>query len=1057
MTKSISIILAEQSAVCCFQTLIIFMFLGSVSLSIAANDPNEPYRGASLSGTNTYAQVQPTGSTFTLKNGTLTLTGNQGGVLFNSTARNPRMTLSSDEGDVTLVLQKGTFDGSIALGGNNYSSTLMVGAGATSNRPTVTLNGNLMGSNDGFSHVRTNGANLVITGAVGDSHYIGLLSALNGNINLTKDSGQHQVEIVRVASGMEIFSQTRLVIRYLDLYNGATVRGGSEIHINGVIGSTENRMRPGSLLTAEVSIFFLDPHHTRTGGIQEASGTIRAGANIGTYGNTFRSYDIMQGSGHLTIEAGGSIGGRTITADRISAGGTLVAGTDISSPSEISVDGPFSLTPNKTLTGTTIKAGLIAAGEVADIPGVSTPSRIEAGRMMVVRDAQGSTGNFTIHNGSFSITGTSGVGNAEYGAGGALISHNEAAWVGGNLDVNNNGASSFTTLGVGGTVRIGGGQLSGDTLKASGITLHNGIDANINSLTLSAPGTGMLQIGSSEDYKADNSAVKIATVNIKNVTLNGRDLNVGAGAGQAGAAISKFVINSTPGNLIDGNINVGHNGLLALGSNDVSSLRGLASKNGIANTTAILGVYAPVILGKNLNVDSDYDNLLQTNNSAKSVQRAGNDINFSNNSFLVIDGSQKGVNYTGKALPTASLSDDIPGAISSSSSTNAHVSGDSKIYIDHVTPGHTYVALGKNIVTTYQGSAWSGNNLFSSNPLLGLERLGNGMEGQFGVKEHAPEVKRISASGGVARMARAASEAMETAIFHRIKLGEEDLYRRSFALWALPIYEHIHHFGLDAGEGSYGYDGGIGGLAIGGDYSWENMLRVGLAFNIGAGYARSHGDAVTKNNLDFWGIGAYAVWKPSQFSLDADLNFSFSYDKLKQELPKEISRSELKADEQSWSMGAGLRAQYEFDTDYVIIRPHAGFRYFHLDSSPYDVSLNGQDVLHAHRAYQNVWTFPMGIVFTKNFKIADDYEITPLINLKVIPASGDIYVKNEIVYAGAHKGEELSTQVMDSITYGGRAGLEFRAGDFSLGVNYQAQFGSHTTNQGVFGVLRYEF
>lgn len=387
------------------------------------------------------------------------------------------------------------------------------------------------------------------------------------------------------------------------------------------------------------------------------------------------------------------------------------------------------------------------------------------------------------------------------------------------------------------------------------------------------------------------------------------------------------------------------------------------------------------------------------------------------------------------------------------------VAGGAKIYIDNVTPGYTYIALGKNITTLYaDATAWSGYNLMSSNPLLGLMRLGDGKEGQFGVVQKAPHATQMTTSSGVPRMSRAASEVMESAIYHRIRLGREDLHRRNFALWALPLYEHINEFNMDGGDSSYGYEGGIGGLAVGCDYTWANAFRLGMALNIGTGYAASTGEvATTKNHLDFWGLGAYAVWKPGAISIDADIDFTSSYNKLKQDLPAGLPAPEVRADIPAWALGASLRLQYEFDTDWLIIRPHAGVRYFHLETSPYDVTMAGQNVIRAHRSYQNVWTFPIGIVFTKNFVIGDGYELTPIINLKAIPASGDTYVKNSIRYTGSHRDLEYDTQVMDDITWGGRAGLEFRAGDFNIGINYTVQFGIHTSNQGVFGVLRYEF
>lgn len=1034
---------------------LLFGFSLAPSPAGATNDPNGTYSGTSLSGNNTYAQIVTTSrsGSFEYSNGTLTLTGNNG-ALISSTGRTPRFSLSSDSGNATLVLQKGTFSGTLSLGGTGQS-TVIVGTGATSNRPTVTIDGNIGSISGSASRVVTNGANLVVNGTVGSGNApFNEMYAQNGNIRLM-GGNQHMVTTVRVVSGMEVFSQARLTIRDLDIQNGGKVTSNLDVHINGVLGSTANRMQAGSLLESRGNIYFLDPHQLGDGGIQNASGTIRAGGDIGTYSSAYRAYNVQQGSGHLTIEAGGSIGVRNLTADSITAGGTIVAGVDRTS-GQISVSGPFAITPAKTLTGTNVKASLIAAGEVTDFAGVSTPSRFEAGRLMAVRTDidGGSTGNFTLHNGSFSITGTGAVGNAEYAADGSLVAHSEAAWVGGRMDVNNNGASRFTTMGVAGAARIGGGSLSGDTLSAASLTLHNGINASINTVSV---GQGAMQIGAAADSAAATD-VRIGTLR-----QNGQGLLVGAGAGQAWGAVGSLVPAGGAGSPTDGDITVGHNGRLAVGTRETAGLKAIAARAGINDSTAVLGVFSPLVLGANLAVDHETSVPGASRSAARlaavSGRAATGPVSFSSNSLLVIDGAKTGVNYANPAVPTRELPASVPGAISTAAPAATTVPGGAKIYIDHVTPGHTYVALGRNITTSYaDDTAWNGANLLSSNPLLGLTRLGDGMEGQFSVTEKAPHTKSVGVASGVPRLSRAASESMESAIYSRIKLGEEDLYRRSFALWALPLYESIDHFGLDGGNESYGFRGGVGGLAIGGDYTWNNTLRAGISLNMGAGYVKSTGEvSSTRNSATFWGVGAYGVWKPGAFSLDAEVDLTSVYNKVTQDLPSGLDASEMKADIQALSLGMSLRAEYEIDTKYVDLRPHFGVRYLHMVSEPFDATLNGEEVLHGNRTHQNIWTLPFGIVFTKDFKLENGFEITPLLNLKAIPALGDTYARTSVRYAGAHSDQEFDSQVMDDITWGGRAGVELRTGNFTAGLNYVAQFGEHTANQGLFGVLRYEF
>lgn len=823
-----------------------------------------------------------------------------------------------------------------------------------------------------------------------------------------------------------------------DTISGAAIHvGGSFVNAKTITGTTSISGDHDVMASERIA-----------GGAVSAVNNIIAPAISGSSisaGNDIVARNISGGA----VEAKRDISTINITANSAKAGRNLIAGTAPVAGQIRLQSANKAISPTGTIIANNISAPLVAAGELKSRSGAS--SRVEAANMLIVKNEgdAASTGNFTLRNGSFAFSGTNPVGNAEYRGDGSIIAHNEAAWIGGDMSVNNNAKSSFTSLGVKGMARIAGGELSGEKLNASSARLHNGIEADIANLNLVQSG-GSLQIGSQTDTAPKTVA------RISRLFLNGGDLQVGAGTGLASAAIERFVGNGGSGNQINGDITVGHNGLLALGGGSPAHLESLATAAGMDRSAAVLGVFSPMIAAGALNADSAWS--MPEARRAK-MGRAARQIGFSYNSFLAIDGGAAGVNYGGSPVPTAKLAADAPGAISAATPAVANVQSGAKIYIDRVTPGHTYVALGRNIQTVYEDdTAWNGTNLQNSNPLLGLERLGDGMEGQFSVVEKAKAAKVIGVTSGVPRMARSASETMEDAIYHRIRLGHEDLYRRNFALWALPIYESISHFGFDGGEESYGYRGGLGGIAIGADYTWQNTLRTGIALNMGAGYAQSTGELeTTRNNLNFWGAGVYGVWKPGDFSLDADVNFTSVYNKIRQELSDDFAGSEIKADIPAWSLGMGLRAQYEIVTDWITLRPHAGARYFHLETSPYDMSLNGQDVIRSYRAYQNVWTFPFGIVFTHNFKLDNGYEITPLVNLKAIPASGDIYMKNAIRYAGSHKDMEFDTQVMDAITWGGRAGVEFRAGDFTAGINYTAQFGSHTSNQGVFGVLRYEF
>ena len=117
----------------------------------------------------------------------------------------------------------------------------------------------------------------------------------------------------------------------------------------------------------------------------------------------------------------------------------------------------------------------------------------------------------------------------------------------------------------------------------------------------------------------------------------------------------------------------------------------------------------------------------------------------------------------------------------------------------------------------------------------------------------------------------------------------------------------------------------------------------------------------------------------------------------------------------------------------------------------------GQTVLYGDSFAQNIWTFPIGVSFTKDYEFTNGWKAKLLLDLNVIPATGDIKAKSKIRFSGLGQEAELDTKMMDYITYGGIAGIEFGNDSISFGVNYSGQFGAESSAHAVFGTLRYEF
>ena len=330
---------------------------------------------------------------------------------------------------------------------------------------------------------------------------------------------------------------------------------------------------------------------------------------------------------------------------------------------------------------------------------------------------------------------------------------------------------------------------------------------------------------------------------------------------------------------------------------------------------------------------------------------------------------------------------------------------------------------------------------------------------------------RIAVAGAVPQMAMAANNAAGAAITQRTSIAQPDgngmqsvslnkadgVNKKGAALWIMPLYQGQNAWGMEAGNFDLKWHGGLGGVALGGDYTFDNALRAGIAFNIGGGYAEGEGDlAKTTNSFNFWGLGAYAGWAVENFGITADVNYTSTYNKVKQELPGAMQMRDLKSDITAYALSSGLRAEYKFNTQYVDIIPHLGVRYMYVNTDSYDVKSNGT-VMHGDETSQNIWTFPIGVTFSKQVETGNGWYVKPSLDLGVLPATGDIDAKSKIRFTGTGTKAELDTRTMDYMSYTGGLGLDFGNNNLSFGLNYNIQASEHTTSHGVFGTARYEF
>lgn len=332
---------------------------------------------------------------------------------------------------------------------------------------------------------------------------------------------------------------------------------------------------------------------------------------------------------------------------------------------------------------------------------------------------------------------------------------------------------------------------------------------------------------------------------------------------------------------------------------------------------------------------------------------------------------------------------------------------------------------------------------------------------------------RIAFAGAVPQMTRMASDAGTNAVVNRLGFANPadgaqamnaegkivDRNTTGFALWIAPLWQSQHGWGMEADNLDYGFNGNLGGVSLGADYTFENAIRAGITFNIGGGYAESSGGDLnsTENRMSFWGLGAYAGWNYENFGLMADVSYTSTWNDLKQDMDSRMGMGDLEADVQASAISAGLRAEYKLETSVLDVIPHIGVRYMSLNTWGFDAESNGGTVLEGDGFHQDIWTFPVGVTFTKDFTLDSGWSFKPSIDFSVIPAAGDIKAKQDVAFTGLPGSYEVETQMMDYLTWQGGVGLEMGNDTMSFGVNYTLQAGQHTTGHGVFGSFRYEF
>ena len=357
----------------------------------------------------------------------------------------------------------------------------------------------------------------------------------------------------------------------------------------------------------------------------------------------------------------------------------------------------------------------------------------------------------------------------------------------------------------------------------------------------------------------------------------------------------------------------------------------------------------------------------------------------------------------------------------------------------------TDAATNTPIYTVYHKA----NNLF-------LEKIVQNTQGAA-----ADQAARMGEFGGAAETALVATSTTYDAVAGRFGMGQQAGTMtianngQGSGLWVTPVYKSHESDGFDADGLGFGSDITLYCVALGGDVTLANGVRVGAMFNVGSGDADGHGAAsVVSNDFDYFGGSIYAGYAIDNFSIVGDISYTTIDSDV--ESNTEVGKTSTSFD--TTALSVGVTGQYSLKVAEMDVTPHAGMRFTRIDMDDYTIeSADFGKVGQYNASSANVFSIPVGVTIAKEY-VTDTWTVKPSFDLTLTGNFGDDTVDGTVSWAGVSN-YDVSTKAefVDSFTYGAAVGISAKTGNFGLGLGLNYTGSSNTDEFGVNANARYMF
>ena len=654
----------------------------------------------------------------------------------------------------------------------------------------------------------------------------------------------------------------------------------------------------------------------------------------------------------------------------------------------------------------------------------------------------------------------------------------------GTINVNEGAALKTDSLTVGS---------SGSTVKLSGTGALEAQSMTVSTGTIEVTGTakaGNLTVNDSNAIISVGTGNSAGSLVAGNADLNGAAVvldPVWQGNDTIGNA-SKAALAFTNNN-VNGLMTVGRNSVLSLGTDDTGKAEQAFAESEL--TWGKTGVSAALYIDQAQKLQVQGGILLDGTKTAASAE--ANKASFADGSLLIVNGS--GIGISGTA------------ALTGGSGSTLTVNQGAKLYLTSTNAG-TYTIAKGFANTTIDGWSWSADAAavdVSVNKLSEIEKIEkNTADGDFTVTVRQTDVQKkydgialpnilqamdqsrteyagikyltdlandnkldkegfIAAvnsfaqgaeNSGATRTGALAALDLGTAVQEHLSLAKAAAEQSggfgkaavdtadNGGIWA----QYIHNKDKVDNMGGVSYDGQYNGVIIGGDFADRGKYSNGIAFSYGSG--DSTGSA-SKNEFDFWGLSYYGGIQNG----DTNLIFDVGYSKTSSDV-----KGVIKAEPDTQVISMGIKGEKVISnghgTSYV---PYAGLRYMNIDTDSYNGSIDGKTAAHYSTDKADLWLLPVGISISHESVTAGGWKVRPTADIAYVWTLGDKNTAMEITVPGVNATDRLGYDIMDSGFFVGKLGLEAEKGDWTYGLGYACQKGSHAQNSKFMLNVTYSF